>query len=111
MMYANWIRQAREHWKEFLPAKYNDLKQNNLLEQALMEAAEATAKEMDVYRAQGFNETEAWELTRNLFLFPEPESEDELADVDAEVDAELEERYPKAFLRTMSGEPFREEDE
>lgn len=101
MMYANWIRQAKEHWKEFLPAKYKALQQAGELDQELMKAAEATAALMDQWRAQGATETEAWEIARNEFLFPGPEQE-VLDEDEADLQAERDERYPRSFLQAMS---------
>jgi len=102
MMYANWIRQAKAHWKEFLPAKYKALQQAGELDQELMKAAEATAALMDQWRAQGATETEAWEIARNEFLFLGPEQE-VLDEDEADLQAERDERYPRSLLQAMSG--------
>lgn len=101
MMYANWIRQAEAHWKEFLPAKYKALEKAGELDQELLKAAEATAALMDQWRAQGASETEAWEIARNEFLFPVPEQE-VLDAEEAELQAERDERYPRSFLQSIS---------
>lgn len=101
MMYANWIRQAKAHWKEFLPAKYKALEKAGELDQELLKAAEATAALMDQWRSQGATETEAWEIARNEFLFPGPEQE-VLDAEEADLQAERDERYPADLLQAMS---------
>lgn len=102
MMYANWIRRAKAHWKEFLPAKHKALEKAGELDQELLKAAEATAKLMDQWRAQGATETEAWEIARNEFLFLAPEQE-ALDAEEADLQAEMDERYPRSLLQAMSG--------
>ena len=71
--HANWIAQAREHWKEHLPAMYARLTQAGTLEQALTAAAEQTAKSIRALTEQGFYQHEAWEAVREQYLFPAEE--------------------------------------
>lgn len=73
MQHAHWIAQARAHWKEHLPQMYRRLVATDKLEATLKAAAEATEQAMQVLRAQGFSETEAWEMTREQYLFPPEE--------------------------------------
>lgn len=75
MQHSNWIAQARAHWREFQPSKFRELMKSHQLEKALTEAAEATQREMDLLIAQGFKYQEAWEATREQYLFPPEESE------------------------------------
>ena len=73
MNLQNWISQAREHWKEHQPEKFAELKSKNQLGNALREAAERTHAEMSELEASGMSTHEAWEMTRENYLFP-PES-------------------------------------
>ena len=80
MQHANWIAQAREHWKEFLPEMFDRLTKAGTLEKALTEAAEATANSMRVLMTQGFKAHEAWEMVREEHLFlPEEDGASEEA--------------------------------
>lgn len=78
MNLQNWISQAREHWKEYLPEKYHSLKEAGTLNRALKEAAEATHREMTALESRGFRNHEAWEMVREKYLFlPAETDEDE----------------------------------
>ena len=72
----NWVNQARQHWKEHLPSLYAQLQKSGKLEAALQQAAQQTAVEMDDLEQQGMTEHEAWEMTRQSYLFP-PEEQSE----------------------------------
>jgi hypothetical protein len=69
----NWINQAREHWKEFRPSVYRGLTTAGILEASLRCAAEQTDLEMSQLTDRGYNEQEAWEMTREKYLFPPEE--------------------------------------
>lgn len=69
----NWVNQARQHWKEHLPSLYAQLQKSGKLEAALQQAAQQTAVEMDDLEQQGMTEHEAWEMTRQSYLFPPEE--------------------------------------
>lgn len=69
-----WISQARDHWKEFQPTLFKELKAKNQLGNALRDAAERTHQEMSELEAQGFSNHEAWEMTREKYLFPPEEA-------------------------------------
>lgn len=69
MQHANWIAQARAHWQEHLPRMYARLLKEGKLEQALTEAATATAEGMRALTTQGNSYEEAWEQVRELYLF------------------------------------------
>lgn len=75
MQHSNWIAQAREHWKEHRPLMFARLSKGGTLEQALTEAAEATAMAMRALTTQGATRDEAWEATRELYLFLPEEPE------------------------------------
>ena len=78
MQHANWIAQARAHWKEHLPAMYRRLLANGTLESELKAAAEATSREMEALRNEGATATEAWEMVRERYLLlPEEPGQDE----------------------------------
>ena len=74
MNLQNWINEARAHWKERSPKLFKELQKAGLLEERLRDAAERTNTEMDDLRKQGFNEQEAWEITREKYLFTPEES-------------------------------------
>lgn len=67
--HPNWIAQAREHWQENLPKTFARLKTAGTLQQALTEAADATARDLENLMGQGFNYQEAWEQVRETHLF------------------------------------------
>ena len=74
MQHSNWIAQARAHWKEHLPKMFARLERDGNLEQALTESAEATSQAIRARMAQGATWEEAWEATRELYLFPPEET-------------------------------------
>ena len=69
----NWVNQARLHWQEHLPNLYAQLQKAGKLDAALQQAALQTAREMDDLEQQGMTEHEAWEMTRESYLFPPEE--------------------------------------
>ena len=69
-----WASQAKNHWREFRPTRYKELKAAGTLDEAVAEAARLTEREMDELTAAGFQEHEAWEMVRERYLFP-PEEE------------------------------------
>ena len=69
----NWKNQASDHWKEFQPKRFAELKKTGKLASALDYAAEQTFKEMDALLDKGFKEHEAWEIVRESYLFPTEE--------------------------------------
>ena len=74
MNLQNWINQARDHWKEFQPTRFKELKKAGKLEAALKEAAEQTYLEMNELEEQGFQNHEAWDMVRQNYLFPPEEA-------------------------------------
>jgi len=73
MHLQNWITQARAHWEEFQPTRHKELKEAGQLEQALQSAADQTHFEISQLENTGFSNQEAWEMTRELYLFPPEE--------------------------------------
>lgn len=91
MKHANWISQARAHWKEHQPTRFKALVAKGILNQQLTDAAQATAQEMQTLVGQGFSQLEAWEATRELYLFvPEEPGASEEAPVSAGLMAQRE---------------------
>ena len=78
----NWVRQAREHWREFQPSRYRALLGLSKLESALQDAAERTFQGMTGFLDQGFNHQEAWEIVRERYLFPPEEGQKPAHDID-----------------------------
>ena len=70
MKHSNWISQARAHWKEHHPKRFDELVNKGDLNHQLEISAEATSQAMQRLVGQGFNQLEAWEMTRELYLFP-----------------------------------------
>jgi len=73
MNLENCITQARRHWKEFQPTRYEALLKAGILESELKDAAERTHYEMSMFERNGFTTHEAWERVREEYLFPPPE--------------------------------------
>ena len=73
--HATWIAQARAHLKEHRPAQYERLTQAGTLEQHLQQAAQETSQEIHALMNQGATWQEAWELVREIYLFPPAEAE------------------------------------
>lgn len=73
--FRNWIRMARAHWREHLPKKYAALEKAGKLDQALKDAAEQTYLEVDQLEQSGYQPDEAWQMVRETYLLPPPESE------------------------------------
>ena len=69
----NWIELGRQHWKEFLPNRYRELKAAGTLDQALKEAAEQTYLEADQLEKSGYQPDEAWQMVRENYLLLPPE--------------------------------------
>ena len=100
----NWISQAKAHWAEFQPTKFAELKKAGTLENALQDAALRTAEEMNDLEEAGLQEHEAWEMTREKYLFP-PEEQSLKDQQDAEP-------YSSgAALNEVMGIPLDEESE
>ena len=74
MNLQNWMSEAKAHWKEHSPKLYKGLEKEGKLTESLRKAAEETNTEMDDLRKMGFNEQEAWEQTREKYLFTPPET-------------------------------------
>lgn len=70
----HWMQQARTHWAEHQPSRYRALKASGQLDKALAQAAKQTARELSALEAQGLSPHEAWEMTRERYLFPPPEN-------------------------------------
>ena len=73
----SWMEQAETHWKEFQPKRYAALKAKGqqALVRALSQAARRTGNEIDSLMEAGMTHEEAWEMTREEYLFPAPEPE------------------------------------
>lgn len=70
----NWVSQAKAHWKEYQPTLYGQLEKSGKLNAALQMAAQQTAEEMNELEQSGMTEHEAWEMTRERYLFPPEEA-------------------------------------
>ena len=73
---------AEEHWRRSLPRMVAELEKKGQLQEALREAEERTAMELDDLRRhflqQGLNQEQAyqtaWEIIRERYVFLRPES-------------------------------------
>lgn len=77
MNLQNWISQARKSWQEHNPKMYRELYLSRHLMSALEDAAERTHLEMTELEQAGYSNQEAWEMTREKYLFLPPESQQE----------------------------------
>lgn len=75
MNLQNWIIQARASWKAHNPTYYNELNRSGMLGITLKEAAERTHAEMMELEDSGYSNQEAWEMTRERYLFLQAELE------------------------------------
>ena len=73
MNLQNWVSEARAHWKEFLPNRYKEFEEAGILDKALQTAAKQTARDMASFQDAGLTWDQAWERTRNEYLFLPPE--------------------------------------
>jgi hypothetical protein len=64
----NWVELGRLHWKEFLPKRYEALKEAGILEESLRYAAEQTYLEVSQFEEAGFQPDEAWQMVREEYL-------------------------------------------
>ena len=78
-----WVEQARAHWKEFRPGMFKEFEDAGILERELQTAATLTARDMDAFQGTGLSWDEAWERTRNEYLFL-PEEDEQKAKADRE---------------------------
>ena len=83
MNLQNWVRDARAHWKEFLPSRYKEFEEAGVLDEALQEAANLTYREVASLENAGLSSQEAWERTRGEYLFL-PEEDEQKAKADRE---------------------------
>ena len=99
MSAMKYIAMARKHWKEWLPERVRELKEEGNLEQELMIAGMNAQDRVLELMQQGFKAHEAEEvaLSEYILLPPEPPPED---DWEAEEIAEMEREY-RAMRRDM----------
>jgi hypothetical protein len=73
-MLGSWAIQAIEHWREFRPDMVAELEAEGRLEQAAQEAEDKTFNEMQgLMNGPGkLQWEEAWQLTREKYLFLPP---------------------------------------
>ena len=71
-------QQVMEHYQEFLPKAYRQMKKEGTLESFALTKAEAALEQMEALQAEGYQQTEAWEVVREGLL-PEEESQKEEA--------------------------------
>ncbi|WET39895.1 hypothetical protein [Citrobacter enshiensis] len=69
----SWKSEAKQHWKEFTPKRYKALVKLHKLGEALQQAAEQTHLEMCELEDQGYSTEDAWQMTREKYLFPPEE--------------------------------------
>jgi hypothetical protein len=69
----NWKDQAKAHWKEFQPTRFQQLQAAGKLDEALTQAAEQTYRETSELENSGFQPDEAFQMVRERYLFPREE--------------------------------------
>lgn len=60
---------AREHWKKVNPEIYRQMVEDEALEKESEAAAKLTMSEMKALMMIGMTEQEAWQASRELFIF------------------------------------------
>jgi hypothetical protein len=70
----HWMEQARVHWREFQPSLYRQATAAGTLDALLLDAAQLTEREMAQVEAAGVTRQNAWEMTREAYLFPPNQS-------------------------------------
>ena len=75
--FRNWIRMARNHWQEHQPKKFAALQKAGKLDEALQAAANQTYLEVSQLEESGYQPDEAFQMVREQYLLPPPESAEE----------------------------------
>lgn len=73
-----WMEQARRHWKQHQPQRYQALQKSQKLHEELRQAALMTEELMDqmgAYSGDGMQREEVWQQVREIYLFPKEEPE------------------------------------
>ena len=63
---------AKQHWKDKYPEAYRLMKLHNALESEAQAAAELTLQEMELQEITGMTTLEAWQASRELWVFKDP---------------------------------------
>ena len=66
---------AKEHWQEYCPNMYRELKDSGQLEEMLYAAQENTASTLKELKAQGMSDDMAWEFVREQWIFLQEEKD------------------------------------
>lgn len=77
MNLQNWKDQAKAHWKEFQPKRFQSLQEAGTLNAALEYAANQTYLEVSQLEENGFQPDEAFQMVRENYLFPPEEGQPE----------------------------------
>ena len=64
-----WVKQAKDHWKQFRPKMYAELEKSGLLHERAVKAAEQTEHDLMSMVRQGYPYDGAWEAVRERYLF------------------------------------------
>jgi len=66
----SWAQQAIQHWKEFRPSLYRELKSTGKLDEAAQNASDQTEQDIeDLVLKHGMPYQDAWEAVRERYLF------------------------------------------
>jgi hypothetical protein len=74
---GGWKSMAHDHWQEFQPTMFKELRKKGRLLAALDHAANQTALEMDQLMDAGLSYHSAWEAVRESYLLLPDETEDQ----------------------------------
>jgi len=66
---------ADQHWQEYCPNMYRELKDSGQLEEMLYAAQENTASTLKELKAQGMSDDMAWEFVREQWIFLQEEKD------------------------------------
>jgi hypothetical protein len=74
------VQLTLEHWRQFRPTQYADLKRAGTLQQAVEQAAQQTLDAAQSLIARGYPEWAAWEAVREEWCLLPDEEEEKLKD-------------------------------
>lgn len=73
MELSYWAQMARAHWEQYLPKRYQELKEQGILQQELEKAAESVKDMMGDLAEQGLRRNEVLEIVLPQFILLPPE--------------------------------------
>lgn len=66
---SGWEKATLDHWREFRPTMVADLRKSGKLDSAVKRAVKQTTREMDELLDAGMDWNQAWEMTREKYMY------------------------------------------